>query len=137
MLEIEDGRIAELTFFLETDTLFPLFGLPPRSTPSPAQPSRQHVAVRPMNATSARSSSEAFRRRTVQPWRRAPSWSRASASTVTASRAIPATSQQRDVRGAPLEQRADARTKPGQVVTPIGPQMANVIVRGSVVAITR
>jgi RNA polymerase sigma-70 factor (ECF subfamily) len=30
VLEIADGRIAELTFFLETDTLFPLFGLPPR-----------------------------------------------------------------------------------------------------------
>ena len=27
VLEIEDGRIAELTFFLETDTLFPLFRL--------------------------------------------------------------------------------------------------------------
>jgi RNA polymerase sigma-70 factor, ECF subfamily len=26
----DDGRIAELTFFLETETLFPLFGLPPR-----------------------------------------------------------------------------------------------------------
>jgi len=30
VIEIEDGKIAELTFFLETDTLFPLFGLPPR-----------------------------------------------------------------------------------------------------------
>ena len=30
VLGIADGRIAELTFFLETDTLFPLFGLPPR-----------------------------------------------------------------------------------------------------------
>ena len=30
VLEIEDGRIVELTFFLETDTVFPLFGLPPR-----------------------------------------------------------------------------------------------------------
>ena len=30
VLEIADGRIAELTFFLETETLFPLFGLPPR-----------------------------------------------------------------------------------------------------------
>ena len=29
VLEIEDGKIVELTFFLETDTLFPLFGLPP------------------------------------------------------------------------------------------------------------
>jgi RNA polymerase sigma-70 factor, ECF subfamily len=30
VLEIEDGRIGELTFFLETETLFPLFGLPAR-----------------------------------------------------------------------------------------------------------
>ena len=30
VLEIEDGRIVEFTFFLDTETLFPLFGLPPR-----------------------------------------------------------------------------------------------------------
>jgi len=30
VLEIENGRIVELTFFLDTETLFPLFGLPPR-----------------------------------------------------------------------------------------------------------
>jgi RNA polymerase sigma-70 factor (ECF subfamily) len=30
VLEIEDGKIVELTFFLDTATLFPLFGLPPR-----------------------------------------------------------------------------------------------------------
>ena len=30
VLEIERGRIAEFTFFLGTETLFPLFGLPPR-----------------------------------------------------------------------------------------------------------
>jgi RNA polymerase sigma-70 factor, ECF subfamily len=30
VLEIEDGRIVEFTFFLDTDRLFPLFGLPPR-----------------------------------------------------------------------------------------------------------
>jgi RNA polymerase sigma-70 factor (ECF subfamily) len=30
VLEIEDGKIVELTFFLETEMLFPLFGLPPR-----------------------------------------------------------------------------------------------------------
>jgi RNA polymerase sigma-70 factor, ECF subfamily len=30
VLEIEDGRIGEFTFFLDTDRLFPLFGLPPR-----------------------------------------------------------------------------------------------------------
>jgi RNA polymerase sigma-70 factor (ECF subfamily) len=28
VIELSDGRIAELTFFLETETLFPLFGLP-------------------------------------------------------------------------------------------------------------
>jgi RNA polymerase sigma-70 factor, ECF subfamily len=28
VLEISDGRIVEFTFFLDTDTLFPLFGLP-------------------------------------------------------------------------------------------------------------
>ncbi|HEV3407996.1 MAG TPA: sigma-70 family RNA polymerase sigma factor, partial [Gaiellaceae bacterium] len=30
VLEVSDGRIAELTFFLDTETLFPLFGLPAR-----------------------------------------------------------------------------------------------------------
>jgi RNA polymerase sigma-70 factor (ECF subfamily) len=30
VLEISDGRIVELTFFLGTETLFPLFGLPAR-----------------------------------------------------------------------------------------------------------
>ena len=30
VLEISDGRIVEFTFFLDTDTLFPLFGLPAR-----------------------------------------------------------------------------------------------------------
>ena len=28
VLEIEDGRIVEFTFFLDTETVFPLFGLP-------------------------------------------------------------------------------------------------------------
>ena len=30
VLALSDGRIVELTFFLDTETLFPLFGLPPR-----------------------------------------------------------------------------------------------------------
>jgi RNA polymerase sigma-70 factor (ECF subfamily) len=30
VLELDEGGIAELTFFLDTETLFPLFGLPPR-----------------------------------------------------------------------------------------------------------
>lgn len=30
VVELRDGRIAEFTFFLATEPLFPLFGLPPR-----------------------------------------------------------------------------------------------------------
>jgi RNA polymerase sigma-70 factor (ECF subfamily) len=30
VIELSEGRIVELTFFLDTDTLFSLFGLPPR-----------------------------------------------------------------------------------------------------------
>jgi RNA polymerase sigma-70 factor (ECF subfamily) len=30
VIEVADGRIGEFTFFLDTETLFPLFGLPPR-----------------------------------------------------------------------------------------------------------
>jgi RNA polymerase sigma-70 factor (ECF subfamily) len=30
VIEVSDGRIAELSFFLDTETLFPLFGLPAR-----------------------------------------------------------------------------------------------------------
>jgi RNA polymerase sigma-70 factor, ECF subfamily len=33
VLELSGGRIAEFTFFLETEPLFPLFGLPPRLDP--------------------------------------------------------------------------------------------------------
>jgi RNA polymerase sigma-70 factor (ECF subfamily) len=40
VVEIKDGKVGELTFFLDTETLFPLFGLPPRLTPeeSPTAP---------------------------------------------------------------------------------------------------
>jgi RNA polymerase sigma-70 factor, ECF subfamily len=34
VVELENGKIKELTFFLETETLFPLFGLPPRIEPA-------------------------------------------------------------------------------------------------------
>ena len=30
VLEIEDGKVVEFSFFLATETLFPLFGLPAR-----------------------------------------------------------------------------------------------------------
>ena len=29
VVELSGGRISEISFFLDTDTLFPLFGLPP------------------------------------------------------------------------------------------------------------
>jgi RNA polymerase sigma-70 factor (ECF subfamily) len=38
VLELVDGKIGEFTFFLATDTLFPLFGLPPRLTPEGRSP---------------------------------------------------------------------------------------------------
>ena len=33
VLEISNGRIAGISFFLDTERLFPLFGLPPRLDP--------------------------------------------------------------------------------------------------------
>jgi RNA polymerase sigma-70 factor (ECF subfamily) len=30
VIELDNGRIGEFSFFLDTETLFPLFGLPPR-----------------------------------------------------------------------------------------------------------
>lgn len=33
VIEVSDGRIADITFFLDTARLFPLFGLPPRLDP--------------------------------------------------------------------------------------------------------
>ena len=33
VLELSDGRIGEFTFFLDTETLFPLFGLPDHLEP--------------------------------------------------------------------------------------------------------
>ena len=45
VLEIEDGRIVELTFFLDTERLFPLFGLP--AAARRVALSGQHVARAP------------------------------------------------------------------------------------------
>ena len=36
VLEVRHGKIGELTFFLDTERLFPLFGLPERLDPAPA-----------------------------------------------------------------------------------------------------
>jgi RNA polymerase sigma-70 factor (ECF subfamily) len=30
VIELRDGRISDITFFLDTQRIFPLFGLPPR-----------------------------------------------------------------------------------------------------------
>ena len=61
VLELSDGGVAELTFFLDTARLFPLFGLPLRLEPV-AQ--AENTCPSPMNETSSSSSSEAPRRRT-------------------------------------------------------------------------
>ena len=68
-----------------------------------------------MKATSSSSSLDAWRSRTWQPCRRAASWSRASASTVTASDVDAAHVAEGDVGAARLQQRADAVAEPGQV----------------------
>jgi RNA polymerase sigma-70 factor (ECF subfamily) len=33
ILDIHEGELVELSFFLDTETLFPLFGLPPHLEP--------------------------------------------------------------------------------------------------------
>ena len=85
VLEIEDGKIVEFTFFLDTETMFPLFGLPPRLDPK--------ASVSPMNAISSRSSGEACRTRSLHPRRLSESASRARTSTVAAVGAAPLRSQ--------------------------------------------
>ena len=58
VLELSDGKIGELTFFLDTDAVFPLFGLPLHLEPGDHSGS---TSSRPMNETSSRSSAEAPR----------------------------------------------------------------------------
>ena len=65
VLELSGGRIVELSFFLDTETLFPLFGLPPGSTRS--------TSARPVNLIRHRSSVEAWRSRSSNPAGRAAS----------------------------------------------------------------
>ena len=63
---------------------------------------------KPMNATSSSSSGDAWRSRTWHPQRLAASWSRASASTVTASGSTPSTSQNAIPGALGTQERADA-----------------------------
>ncbi|MGI8411752.1 MAG: sigma-70 family RNA polymerase sigma factor [Solirubrobacteraceae bacterium] len=58
VLEIERGQIVELTFFLGTETIFPLFGLPARVA---FQSQSGSTSPRPMTSSSSRSSLEARR----------------------------------------------------------------------------
>ena len=61
VLELADGGLAELTFFLDTARLFPLFGLPLQLEPGADADS---TSSSPMNETSSRNSFEAPRSRT-------------------------------------------------------------------------
>src|SRR5205809_403413 len=65
-----------------------------------------------MKATSSSSSLDAARSRTTQPWRRAASWSRASASIVTASGSTPLTSHRAAATRFPF---SSAQTRPALV----------------------
>ena len=58
VLELAGGGIVELTFFLDTEPLFPLFGLPPRLD---AQGQSGMTSCSPMKVSSSRSSLEARR----------------------------------------------------------------------------
>jgi RNA polymerase sigma-70 factor (ECF subfamily) len=53
VIELGDGGIAELTFFLDTDKVFPLFGLPLRLEEGDHSGS---TSASPMKSTSSRSS---------------------------------------------------------------------------------
>ena len=80
VLELRDGRVAGITFFLDTERFFPLFGCPITSTPEAGAHGR--TSPSPASPRSSRSSVDGSRRLTAQPIRRARSASRASASTV-------------------------------------------------------
>jgi RNA polymerase sigma-70 factor (ECF subfamily) len=56
VLRVERAQIAELTFFLSAETLFPLFALPPRLD---RDGQALRISSSPMNATSSPSSSDA------------------------------------------------------------------------------
>ncbi len=77
VLELSGGQIVELTFFLDTAKLFPLFGLP---LTFPASRARLHELElaglpRPMKTISSNSSTEGSRRRMRHPSRRVVSCS--------------------------------------------------------------
>ncbi|CAA9473666.1 MAG: RNA polymerase sigma factor [uncultured Solirubrobacteraceae bacterium] len=52
VLEIKQGRVVEFTFFLATETLFPLFGLPARLA---GRPQSSSTSASPISPTSSRS----------------------------------------------------------------------------------
>ena len=113
VLEIEDGKIVEFTFFLDTERVFPLFGVPLEYA---GLAHSGKTSRKPMNSTSSSSSGDAWRTRTWHPQRLAASWSRQSASTVTASGSTPWTSQNAIPGLSALEERADAVAEAREVV---------------------
>ena len=138
VLEIEDGRIVEFTFFLDTASLFPLLraaaaarGVVPsalvRQDVGQPHQARRARAGRPRRSAAARGSRAGC----------AASCSRASASTTTASGSTPATSQ--SATAAPLSwSSAQTRSQsPWRSARAIGPQIANATVCGASALITR
>ena len=64
VIETRDGRIEELTFFLDTETVFPLFGLPLEYAGQPGL--SRHTSRRPMNATSPKRGRRTAQRATCE-----------------------------------------------------------------------
>ena len=133
VLEISDGRIVEFTFFLDTETLFPLFGLPARLERSRSV--RQDVA-QPHEGDEL----EQLRRRVAQPDLAAvpPGGELEARERVDRDRVgVDAARRRRGRRPAPLcSSSAQTRSQsPGRSARAIGPPIAKAIVRGSEAAI--
>ena len=111
VVEVSDGKIGELTFFLDTDTLFPLFGLPARLE----RLVRQHVAQ-----AHERDELEQFGRGVAQPdlAAMAPGGELEPGERVDGHRVDvdAADVAERNAGAARLQQRADAVAQPGQIV---------------------
>ena len=110
VIEIVDGRIAELTFFLETEQGVPALRL---AAAARAVAHSGRTVGQAHERDELAQLGDALRRRTVQPWRRAPSCRRASASTVTASGSIPATSHSATSAALARAARRHAHRAPG------------------------
>ena len=126
VLEISDGQIVGISFFLDTERLFPHVRARPtprRLTRPDPTPHTGRTSRRPDRTSSSTNGSRARRSSTRYPRRRAVSWSRASASIVTASGSASAsTSHETGPASQPassLRARSHSAGMPSRVTGPI------------------